>query len=288
MMPVSARSHLRRMRGGAQSHLLEAADGHHYVVKFTNNPQHRRILVNEWVASIFLSYLEIAHPVTRVVELDEAFLKANPEIYIQLGNSRLDVLPGWHFGSRFPGNPLTQAVYDILPDALMRKVANPYDFLGALAFDKWAGNSDTRQAIFFRARLADAGLHAGENPLQVGFVAQMMDHGYLFDGPNWEFRDAPMFGLYFRPAVYEKVGGLADFEPWLTRIENFPEEILDRALRETPEIWLPDGDRDQLERLFEVLLRRRKRVPELIEACLQGRANPFPNWRQPQSQSAVR
>jgi hypothetical protein len=27
------------------------------------------------------------------------------------------------------------------------------EFLGALAFDKWIGNADARQSIFFRARL---------------------------------------------------------------------------------------------------------------------------------------
>lgn len=277
-MPVLARRPLRRMRGGAQAFLMEAADGHHYVVKFSDNPQHRRVLVNEWVASILLAHLDIAQPESRIIEVSAEFLREFPEVYIQLGSSRRTVTPGWHFGSRFPGNPMTQAVYDLLPDALMKKVANPEDFLGVLAFDKWAGNSDARQAIFFRARLADWRPHAGSNPLQVGFVAQMMDHGYLFDGPNWEFRDAPLFGLFFRPIVYESVRGLADFAPWLERIENFPEEIMDRVLREVPDAWLPGDERDQLARLLETLLRRRKRIGALIENCRSGRVNPFPGW----------
>ena len=61
-MPVDARRLIRKMRGGAQAHLIEAADGHCYVVKFLNNPQHRRILVNEWIASVFLRYLGISTP----------------------------------------------------------------------------------------------------------------------------------------------------------------------------------------------------------------------------------
>lgn len=280
-MPVFARRPLRRMRGGAQAFLMEAADGHHYVVKFTDNPQHRRVLVNEYVASILLQHLEISQPESRVIEVTADVLREFPEIYIQLGTSRREVTPGWHFGSRFPGNPITQAVYDILPDPLMKKVANPEDFLGVLAFDKWAGNSDSRQAIFFRARLADWRPNMQGNPLQVAFVAQMMDHGYLFDGPNWEFRDAPLFGLFFRPIVYERVRGLNDFSPWLERIENFPDEIMDRVLREVPEPWLPGDERDQLARLLETLLRRRKRVSQLIEDCTRGRVNPFPAWPSP-------
>jgi hypothetical protein len=116
------------MRGGAQAFLMEAVDGHHYVVKFTDNPQHRRVLVNEKVASVLLEHLDISQPESRIIEVTEEFLREYPEVFIQLGSSRRPVTPGWHFGSRFPGNPMTQAVYDILPDALMRKVANPEDF----------------------------------------------------------------------------------------------------------------------------------------------------------------
>lgn len=33
---LSAVQHVRRMRGGAQSHLMRASDGNYYVVKFRN------------------------------------------------------------------------------------------------------------------------------------------------------------------------------------------------------------------------------------------------------------
>jgi hypothetical protein len=46
-----ATGHIRAMRGGAQSHMLTASDGHAYVVKFANNPQSVRVLANEWLAS---------------------------------------------------------------------------------------------------------------------------------------------------------------------------------------------------------------------------------------------
>src|ERR1039458_10482114 len=56
-MPLTAIRHIRKMRGGAQSHLMEADDGQWYVVKFRNNPQHHRVLVNELLASRLLAYL---------------------------------------------------------------------------------------------------------------------------------------------------------------------------------------------------------------------------------------
>ena len=70
-MPVDARRLVRKMRGGAQAHLLEASDGNTYVVKFSNNPQHRRILVNEWIAGVFLRHLGLSSPEPAMVRLTE-------------------------------------------------------------------------------------------------------------------------------------------------------------------------------------------------------------------------
>src|SRR5665811_2269299 len=97
-MPLTAVRHVRRMRGGAQSHLLEADDGCWYVVKFRNNPQHRRVLVNELLSSVLLDYLKIAAPQTALIQVSPAFLEANPEIHLTLGTRSLAVEPGWHFG----------------------------------------------------------------------------------------------------------------------------------------------------------------------------------------------
>ena len=273
-MPVAAHRLTRKMRGGAQAHLIEASDGHSYVVKFHNNPQHRRILVNEWIASTFLHYLDIAAPETAMVELTQEFLAATPDVHIQLGRERRPVTPGWHFGSRFPGDPMRTVVYDFLPDTLLEQVENLQDFLGVLAFDKWMGNADSRQAIFFRARVHDP---LAANPPRLGFVAQMVDNGYVFEGPHWRWGDSPIQGLYFRPLVYRTVRGLAEFEPWLDRIRNFPEEVVDQAVKRIPPAWL-EGDEDELERLLERLMKRRERVPDLIEQCRSGRSNPFPIW----------
>lgn len=277
-MPVDARRLIRKMRGGAQAHLVEAADGHFYVVKFLNNPQHRRILANEWIAATFLNYLGISTPAVAMIRVSGTFIQENPEAYIQLGSHRRTLEEGWHFGSRFPGDPARNVVYDFLPDSLMEKVENLNEFRGVLAFDKWMGNADSRQAVFFRARIKDWLPAVSAHPLRLGFVAQMVDNGYVFEGPHWRLSDSPLQGLYFRPLVYRDVRGLEDFQPWLDRIVNFPEEVVDQAMKQIPPVWT-EGDEDALAALLERLLARRKRVPDLIEACRESRVNPFPNWR---------
>jgi hypothetical protein len=266
------------MRGGAQAHLVEASDGNFYVVKFINNPQHRRVLVNEWVATTLLDYLQLNSARAAVVDFTPDFLAANPDITIQHATRTLPVLPGWHFGSRYPGNPIKVAVYDFLPDLLLAKVANRGDYAGALVFDQWMANADARQTVFYRASVADA---QHSRPPRNAFVALLVDHGYVFGGPDWVFRDSPLRGLYHRPQVYANIRGWADFEPWLERIRHFPEEIIDRALRSLPPQWLGENgeDRDDLEALLERLMRRRARVADLIEDVRDSQAHPFPEWK---------
>jgi hypothetical protein len=277
-MLVQATRLIRKMRGGAQAHLLECDDGHFYVVKFRNNPQHRRILINEWMASVFLNYLQISTPPSAIVSLSDEFLAASPDIHIQLGSRRQAVEPGWHFGSRYPGDPGKVMVYDFLPDTLLDKVVNAGEFLGVLAFDKWMSNADARQSIFYRARLRQWPPPASESAPRTGFVASMMDNGYVFDGPHWKFPDSPLQGLYFRPSVYEKVRGWEDFAPWLDRVVYFPEDIVDSALKQIPPEWMAE-DADALQAMLEKLMSRRRRVPDLIGDSRRGRMNPFPQWK---------
>ncbi|MBC8165263.1 MAG: hypothetical protein H7Y20_05240 [Bryobacteraceae bacterium] len=279
-MPVHARRLIRKMRGGAQAHLIEADDGHFYVVKFRNNPQHRRVLVNEWMGGTFLRYLGITVPDMAIVDIGQTFLSEFPETAIVLGARHSAPTPGWHFGSRFPGHPDRVAVYDFVPDTLLDRVENIRDFVAALVFDKWTANADARQSVFLRARLNEYVPGAKLQPSRMGFIALMVDHGYLFNGPHWEYIDAPMTGLYFRTSVYREVRSLEDFQPWLDRIVNFPEEIVDDALRSLPPDWL-NGDADSLYALLERLMERRRRVPELLTDCCRNRATVFPAWNPP-------
>lgn len=281
LMPVNATRFLRKMRGGAQAHLLAtdaSSPSSCYVTKFTNNPQHRRILINEWVGAHLLAALGVNTPPVTVVNLSPDFLTRNPDLYLESGSQHLRVPAGWHLGSLFPGDPLTEAVYDYLPDTLLTSVINRADFLGALAFDKWTGNADARQAIFFRRRLRDWLPGFDSSPQRKGFIAQMIDHGYLFDGPNWCFRDAPLQGFFPRALIYAEVDSLDSFEPWLSRILHCPESVFDHALRSLPPAWI-EGDEDGLTRLLEQLVRRRARVPDLLLAAIAARPNFFPAWR---------
>ena len=282
-MAVNARQHFKRMRGGANAHLLLCDDDEHYVVKFRNNPQHSRILVNELICSVLLEYLQIPTPGWAIVNVPESLIAVTPELVMDAGAHTRRCEAGLHFGSRFPVDPARRAVYDYLPVSLLRLLLNADSFLGIAAFDKWVSNANGRQAIFFRDRASRWMTPNGEKngrvvpPRSLVYVVNMIDHGFAFNAQNWTFTDAPERGLYTRREVYESVTGFESFEPWLDRIVHCSPDILDDAYKRVPPEWF-GSDWDALEGLLEELHRRRKGVPELLWSAKHDTRDPFPNW----------
>ena len=104
------------MRGGAQSRLMRCSDGYYYVVKFQNNPQHRRVLVNELLGTWLAKRLGLPTTPVAVVEVSEDLIALTPELAVETSRMRIRCQPGKQFGSRYPGDPRCMALHDFLPD----------------------------------------------------------------------------------------------------------------------------------------------------------------------------
>src|SRR5271156_207365 len=107
---------VRRMRGGAQAHLMRCGDEAHYVVKFQNNPQGMRILANELLGTRLAARLGLPTPAAAVIEVRESVIAHTEDLVMQLGRGRAPCRAGLQFGSRYPGSPAEIAVSDFLPD----------------------------------------------------------------------------------------------------------------------------------------------------------------------------
>jgi len=279
--------HVRRMRGGAQAHLMRCDDDGYYIVKFQNNPQHVRILANEMLATRLAARLGLCVPQAEVVEVRPDLISYTAELVMQLGMGRIPCSSGKQFGSQFPGHPARMTVHDFLPDEQLCSVRNLSDFLGVFVFDKWTCNTNGRQAIFFRELEDRAGPAAspvldpetGRAADSAPYTAMMIDHGFCFNAGEWDFPDAPLRGLYARHRVYQGVAGMDSFEPWLERLENrVSEAMLGEEAEHIPPEWYRD-DWAALERLLECLYARRKRLRDLILSARNSGRDPFPNWK---------
>jgi hypothetical protein len=262
---VLAVQQIRRMRGGAQGQLMLGADGHVYVVKFQNNPQHTRVLANELMASRLAAAVGLTVPESELVEVSSWLIDNTPELEIDLGRTRVRCQAGLQFGSRFAGGMMPGQVVDFLPEAQISELKNLDEFAGILALDKWTGNANGRQAVFTRRQR------------ERRYKAVFIDFGYCFHAGEWRFEDAPLRGVFFRNDVYREVRGWESFEPWLTRIETMPEDTVWTAANSVPPEWY-GGDQAEMEALVEKLLKRRSRIRELIEAFWKSDRKPFPKW----------
>jgi len=265
---IFAVQYIKPLRGGTQPHLMRFSNGCYYVVKFQNNSQGKRVLVNELLGARLAEWLGI--PVARadIVCVDPALIELSQECRIHLPTRVEPCTAGRCFGSRFPGDPDRVAVCDVVGDRLLRVCKNLSDFLGMLVFDVWTSNADGRQALFFR----DAG--------QARCRAVMIDQGMCFGGVEWKFTDDARHHLCRCGAAYEGATRIDDFEPWLSRLENeIDDEYLRHIAAEVPEEWY-DGDTASLGRLLEQLEQRRMLVRGRLVTLAATNPRSFPNWRQ--------
>ncbi|GAC1625368.1 MAG: hypothetical protein PVS2B2_24370 [Candidatus Acidiferrum sp.] len=282
---LRALEQIRRMRGGAQPHLMRCSDDQYYVVKFQNNPQHRRVLVNELLGTKLAARLGLPTAPAMIVDVSEELIRLTPELAMELPRARMPCLPGPQFASRYPGDPRRVTMHDFLPDEQLREVRNLHDFAGMLVFDKWTCNTNGRQTVFFQERTGTlpqppdpAGAAARSAAEPARYRTLMIDQGFCFNAGEWNFPDAPLRGLYTRNRVYEGVTGMESFAPWLERLEQrVTERVLDEISREIPPAWYED-DFDALLRMLEQLHRRRARVAELLLLAKTSSRRPFPNW----------
>ncbi len=264
-MAVIAIQQIRRMRGGAQSHLMLASDGNLYVVKFRNNPQHVRVLANEFLATRLAAAVGLAVAPSEVIEVSEWLIQNTAELTIELRGGGQRCQAGLHFASRWVGGLMPGQTVDYLPEEQLLEVRNLAEFAGVLALDKWTCNINGRQAVFQKSRR------------ERRYNATFIDQGYCFHAGDWKFVDVHLGGVFAENTVYRGVTGWASFEPWLSRIENFAPETAWGIAEMIPPEWY-GGDLSALEMLIERLLARRARVRELIVGFGESARRPFPNW----------
>jgi hypothetical protein len=295
---LRAMEQIRRMRGGAQSHLMRCSDGKDHsiycVVKFQNNPQHSRVLVNELLGNRIAGRMGLPVPRVEIVKVEADLIRWTPALCIEMPRSSMPCCSGLQFGSAHPGDPRRMTLHDFLPDEQLREVKNVHEFAGMLVFDKWTCNTNGRQTLFYRASENGDGPRASSpnriaaspepDSSPAGFGAKerystmMIDQGFCFNAGEWNYPDAPLRGLYARNRVYEGVTGMEAFSTWIRRAENFTDRVLEDFAKEVPPEWYYD-DYDSLKRLLEQLPRRVKRLEELILDAKRSNRQPFPNWR---------
>jgi hypothetical protein len=244
---------------------MRCEGGHYYVVKFRNNPQHQRVLANEFLAANLAKNIGLPVPAVEVVEVPRQLIANTAELTVVVGNQQVACESGLQFGSLYVVDPTEGRVFDYLPPEALNRVRNLETFAGILALDKWTCNADGRQVAFWQ-KLRDK-----------KYSASFIDQGYCFNAGEWTFRDFPLRGVFPKNEVYSRVTGWDSFEPWLTRIEKLDDQRVWEAASQIPPEWY-GAEWNELEGMVDELLLRRGLVRSLISAFRDSLRQPFPNW----------
>ena len=78
-MTIQAVQHIRRMRGGAQSHLMRCSEGNFYVVKVSEQPTHTRVLANDWLGTCLAALVSLSVS-TPAIEVHPWLIKQTPDL----------------------------------------------------------------------------------------------------------------------------------------------------------------------------------------------------------------
>lgn len=254
------------MRGKSYSHLISGSNSKQYVVKFLDNPQHRLVPANEWLASHLASLLGLTTPRVTIIDVPECFIQENPELTFGEPRHEQPHTAGLQFGSEMVGGLYPGINTDYLPSSRILSISNRKEFFGALVFDRWVCNADARQAVFVTRK--------GRKTIQAHFI----DHGHCFGSDTWQLRVPERRSLFFHEAVYYDVTGLNSFEPWLEKLKTFDDSLLWQSFATMPAVWY-ERSPVKPEALIDALAKRRHIVPELIASLARAQPQAFPLWR---------
>ncbi len=227
--------------GGSNSRYVrcaDAADGKEadYLVKYRQNPQGLRVLVNELVCGRLAAKLNVPCPEVVIVQVDDEFARASKAAAVTA------VEAAEHYGMRridFWRNPP--------PEALAR-VQNREDFAGMVAFDAWVKNHDRKldHVLLTRPDFAHGRLYFA-----------LADHGHCIGNPGWTaaqlredtYQRDPSFSLVAEVRQY--VPSLNSFTPWLSAIKGLA-STLNEVVSDVPVVWkLADDERLALVEFFQ-------------------------------------
>jgi hypothetical protein len=248
------------MRGASQAHLFAGSDGKYHVVKFANNPLGPRVLVNEAICSQVLLSLGITVPEVAYIRIPDA-LASYPEVGIQRGNHMERPCSGLHFASALPCDPNRGSIYDFVPTSVSATIENVDEFIGAFVCDLWLGNTEFRQAVYYRS---------SEGRWRACFIGNRA----CFGGPDWVLHSstAVIVGVEQRHRLRDVTR--ADCVSWLQKIRDLPRSLFHMLMQQIPAEWFNGSDAVELERLLVRLDREREFLYQRIAPALAYAKKP--------------
>lgn len=227
-------------------------DGKTYVVKFPGNPEGKRALVNEFVASKLCEYLELPIMEYKLINIKE-------ENYDKIDKEDIKHIEGTAFGTLYDDKLLT-----ILNAGMISRAQNSYDAIKILIFDLLIGNYDRNKGNLM--------IHS------ISKKIIMIDHTHIFGlGTIWDKYQLPRFinekfsVLYLHQFNYLNIMNslklndifYSELNKFIKKVKNIKKELVESIMNDIPSDWEVSDEEKQV--LVDYIIGRFNRVDEIIE-----------------------
>lgn len=231
------------------------------VVKFLQNPQGPKAIVNELVGFGVARHLGLEYPQIGIVEVNASALPDNGTLTISFDDEPYTYKPGLHFYSKLLSSAADLTVFNFDSMALQ----NPNMLAGIVVLDLLLGNFDRKP------NNSNLLLHR-EDRLSI----KLIDLSMAFGSMIWEANDLrnPLL-----PPVDQRIpyaGDISmllkhirrdDFDPYLARLDSLNTTVLESIVNQIPQSWGTNGaERDAL---LEYLKQRVDALPSYIQERLK-------------------
>lgn len=227
-------------------------NGKTYVVKFPGNPQGKKTLINEYIASRLCDYLEL--PI-----LPYTLINIEQQNYKDEMNNEIELIEGTAFGTEYDENALP-----ILNSGMISSASNNYDAIKILIFDLLIGNYDRNRGNLLI------------NSVNKKII--MIDHSHIFGlGTLWD--------KYQLPRLIEEKFSITDLNEFnfqniknslkidetfykelnrfIEKVKNINKDFIENIINDVPIDWeLNTMEKDLL---CDYILIRFKRLDEILE-----------------------
>lgn len=235
-------------RGWTYPQLILFNDGHKYVVKFKNNRQGDKVLVNEFVAGNLAQHLRLPVPKFTIVHIPYEFIQRTPL-------KTFGFQPGFQFASRYIENGFCYR------KKLSSRVINSNHLIGMVAFDHWVNNTDRN----IRNLLLESVQPRSSHPYKVW----MIDHGNCFpECHKWSIEslrqpphriNTPFYQKLFQEDIRRKNRVLSRY---VNKIYQLPIGVISKTIGSLPDDW--GINREEKQALSTYLSRAKKALPSLF------------------------
>jgi hypothetical protein len=240
-----------KLRGICQSAIVEASDGHLYVLK-TGGKHLPNLLLNESFGRELLGHFGLPGPQWRAVLTTDEFIDSHPDSWFETERRRLRPAAGPHFGTRLITSKGAAGAFQVIPSSWVTRVRNRQDFAGMLALDIWANHCDRRQAVY---------TIAGD-----GLQATFIDNGEMFGGSHGRDLTCPRRTMAQDLRIYHGLPVKDLLEDWRKNILGTNEQLLRSLLGRVPEGWCTN---EGAERVLSSLLLRRHKLASLFSEAVE-------------------